>query len=667
MTQLYIEGYEIVLPDDFSLTTIEENPIITKAGDFSMDIDFSLLEKTNAKALGFINRLNIKLLKKDYKAQLIINNDVKDGLFIVLSKTNISVKGQFVAGNSELNYLGADKKIWDFDWGTEDISNINNVIPSMYYPGYGQHITVDRGTFFSNYVCPPVKAGDVIINNYQLLGQADNYAINWNFLDVDASLPLPVNDFYTLETAVAAINTSLSGQKKSYLKIKFKIDDTTVESYIFKSLNISEWSDLTKWIAIENKIFIQPYLLYYVNKLPELLGYTLGTNELNADQRAKIEYMVNTVYSDKYADFLPDITVNEFITYVENKFHVTFKADSKRKVIDILFLKNEIGARPTKKLTKVFDSFDSEPNTDNQESTLISKSFEYDIETNDYFKYMKLSEDILEKCEIIEFANFTQLYDYIKVRSGLGDKKIIYRDLQFNRDYFVRKYRDGLLPKIGFYNHPFRGAINGRTSGYDICLINKFKDIGDGKNSKIEIAISPSAILRDSITHTYATSGSFTRDAHYQLPYIENNYYIPENKGFIDTVEKGDSQFRNSKLSVAMYTGIIKMYDAIRPTVLYPFSHIDIFSEFDCQLDYPTDTWYQTHFVPAATKSLVLQSIYDDYAYTGINSNEKYKFTTPEKVDVKYIYHYEGADYIPISIERKSNEKIITGYFYRLK
>lgn len=667
MTQLYIEGYEIVLPDDFSLTLVEENPIITKAGDFSMDIDFSLLEKTNAKALGFINRLNIKSLKKDYKAQLIINNDVKDGLFIVLSKTNISVKGQFVAGNSELNYLGADKKIWDFDWGTEDISNINNVIPSMYYPGYGQHVTVDRGTFFSNYVCPPVKAGDVIINNYQLLGQADNYAINWNFLDVDASLPLPVNDFYTLETAVEAINTSLSGQKKSYLKIKFKIDDTTVESYLFQSINISEWLNLTKWVAVENKIFIQPYLLYYVNKLPELLGYTLGTNELNADQRAKIEYMVNTVYSDKYADFLPDITVNEFITYVETKFCAIFKANSKNKVIDIVFLKNEITSRSRKKLTKVFDSFESESNSDNQESTLISKSFEYDIESNDYFKYMKLSNDILEKCEIIEFANFTQLYDYIKVRSGLGDKKIIYRDLQLNRDYFVRGYRDTLVPKISFHNNPYRGYINGRTSGYDICRVNKFKSIGDDKNNKIEIAISPAAMLKDTITRTYTTSGSITKDSIYQLPYIENNYYIPEVKGFIDTVENGDNQFRNSKLSVALYTGIIRMYDAIRPTELYPFSHVDEFPEFDCQLDYPTDTWHQTYFVPAAAKSLVLQSVFDDYAFTGINSDEKYKFTTPEKIDVKYIYHYEGADYIPISIERKSNEKIITGYFYRLK
>lgn len=671
MTELIINGTRAVLPDNLKFTLFEENPTLTQRGEFSLDITLSLEHPVNARIFKHINRLNVIEVITEADASLIVDNIVTIGKIIDVKNTNTDVTFQYVAGNSELNWIGTDKKIWDFDWGTEIINSINDIIPSMYYPGYGEHVTQDRGTFFSKYICPPIKAGDVIINDYQLLGQSLNYDINWSFIDVDSELPLSVNNFYTLETAVAAINTSLSGQKKTYLKIKFKTNDTTVAGYIFRSTNIAEWSDLSKWISIEHKLFIQPYLLYYVNRLPALLGYTLGVNELNADNRAKVEYILNTIYSTNYADFLPDITVNEFIAYVENKFGVIFKANSKTKKIDIVFAKNHIPNLAHKKTTSVFDKFERVPSKESAKNILLAKSFEYEVESNDYFKYMKLSEETLEKCEIIEYVNFTALYDDIKVKSGLGNKKIIYRDLQTNRDYFVRDYRDGLEPKIKFYNSPFRGNINGRISGYDICLVNKFKNIGTDDNAKIKISIAPSGIVKQTINHTYVSGGSVSRDAQYQLPYTPDSYYIPETKGFVAVVEEGVVQFRSTKLIVALYTGIIKMYDALRETVKYPFSHVDIFPEFDCQSSYPSDTWYTTHFAPAATKSLVLQSLRDDYGLEDIDTAYKYLFTTIEKISSNYIYDYNGSQYLPISIEKEVNidgiNKVIQGTFYKLK
>lgn len=114
MTNLYIDGIAVVLPSEFSITVKQENAFFTKNGEYTYDIELSLLVPENAKLYGFLNRLNIT----DHpahkrKAVLVADNRVYlNGTEIITGWTDERVSIQLVSGNSELNYfVGSDELI----------------------------------------------------------------------------------------------------------------------------------------------------------------------------------------------------------------------------------------------------------------------------------------------------------------------------------------------------------------------------------------------------------------------------------------------------------------------------------------------------------------------------------------------------------------------------
>lgn len=114
MTNLYIDGIAVVLPSEFSITVKQENAFFTKNGEYTYDIELSLLVPENAKLYGFLNRLNITdrpATKR--KAVLVADNRVYlNGTEIITGWTDTKVSIQLVSGNSELNYfVGSDELI----------------------------------------------------------------------------------------------------------------------------------------------------------------------------------------------------------------------------------------------------------------------------------------------------------------------------------------------------------------------------------------------------------------------------------------------------------------------------------------------------------------------------------------------------------------------------
>lgn len=117
MTNLYIDGIAVVLPSEFSITVKQENAFFTKNGEYTYDIELSLLVPENAKLYGFLNRLNITdrpATKR--KAVLVADNRVYlNGTEIITGWTDTKVSIQLVSGNSELNYfVGSDELISTF-------------------------------------------------------------------------------------------------------------------------------------------------------------------------------------------------------------------------------------------------------------------------------------------------------------------------------------------------------------------------------------------------------------------------------------------------------------------------------------------------------------------------------------------------------------------------
>lgn len=114
MTELLIDGVQVVLPAEFTISVKRENPIFTKNGEYTYEITLSLINPTNAALYGFLSRINsVADIKEKRSAVLIADNRVYcNGTEVITGWTDKEVNVQIVSGNSELNYfIGSDDMI----------------------------------------------------------------------------------------------------------------------------------------------------------------------------------------------------------------------------------------------------------------------------------------------------------------------------------------------------------------------------------------------------------------------------------------------------------------------------------------------------------------------------------------------------------------------------
>lgn len=120
MTELYISGKQVVLPDDLNITQCFENPYFTGSSTYSLDIELPLSGcAENIEVFGHLNRLDVTKKKTVLPAKLIVGARViLVGSAVLLSISDKSVKIQLVSGNAEFNFLTNDDiYIDDLDLG----------------------------------------------------------------------------------------------------------------------------------------------------------------------------------------------------------------------------------------------------------------------------------------------------------------------------------------------------------------------------------------------------------------------------------------------------------------------------------------------------------------------------------------------------------------------
>ena len=110
MTRLFIDGQEVVLPEQFELELITENPYFTRNGEYTYDIDIDLRVPQNRQIYKNIQRSDVTT-KIDNRTAVITAGafELIRGIEVVLSVDNYTAKIQIVAGNSQLNYNGEQR------------------------------------------------------------------------------------------------------------------------------------------------------------------------------------------------------------------------------------------------------------------------------------------------------------------------------------------------------------------------------------------------------------------------------------------------------------------------------------------------------------------------------------------------------------------------------
>lgn len=608
MIEFFVNSQRVMLPNDLSYTIIEENPVITKRGVFTFDITVSLLNKVNSKIFGHIQRRTNNVILSTASALLIAENKTYRGKIIDIKHTEESVSFQFVAGNSELNYIAKNEtKIWKLDFGTET-PDPNESSGISYSTAFN---TINDPSWENKFVCAPVK----------IEGAAD-WSNKWE------------------------LRTALTGFHIQY----------------------GEMFNTTS----SNDFIIQPYLMYYINMLPSLLGYTLLENDLENDARAIMMYIPNSRRSFKYSDFLPDWTVGEFITYIEEFFNVIFIVDNKNNML-IKKLDDHITNADVVELTKVVDEFTREPEI-NPSQRFIAKNFTYNkTDKTGYFRYNKISDDILEKCSITNWTNLSTLISTINVSQK--DKYIRNRSLASIREYI---YSDAAAKNLLRY-------IPSNGTGL-LNHVNKFCDYST-EEDKVELKIVPATMEYATISG-YITNGNQyyeTVTAPFQLPYVKKNTNVIDDNNLLESIEDNEtSEYINrpSVMEVALFNCMTKLFTKAANwelnNIMYPYPFIDDVPEHGPIINADLSDFYNwiSIYEEVCSKSLRLTGpggIVSDYYNNKLIDNTYlyiYKVIA-DYFDINKIYIIENQKYIPVKAElevsSQFSNKQITVYFYKLK
>ena len=606
MIQLYINNHEIVLPDDLEIDLIDNNPLITDTGEYSLDITISLLEPKNAIAFGHLYRVNKTDIPTQYDARLLVNMRERNGIGVLVNNTETEITLQLLFGNSSLNYIAGDRKIWELDWGSESPIDYTRALSSIIYH-------YDDFNFF----CTPVKCGTIIFNDY----------------------------------------------------------------------NIERYPDQgPAMIESVNNICMQPKLMYYINLLPQLLGFTLKSNVLANDVIAKLMYLINHVQSLHYADALPDMTINEFIEAVETFFNVIFLVNTKTKELNIISLKTNYNNKNIVTLTNILDSYsrDYDQSTDFKTRIGFTK-VSYNLSESNYMRYAKLNQQLLDNCEIRTYANLDTLISAINPDNK--NKHIIYIDQQTKRQYV---YTD--KPQ---YNLFYTSSLTQTGNTPRLYHINKLNDFGVDVANELVLNIVPTDFEQGLKLVEYIEGFGADAESYftYNLPTSNMSAFYIANQDLLQDIEKGQLNIpRNNVMKVGLYAGMIpcinfvERYDFWFNNVLYPWTVIDSLPEFIHDIDPNINTYIETepnynnwlNMLSSHTTNLSMRLDYIINRYqidSYIDMSIVYEFDIEESdsnYSVDDIYIINNQRYIPIKFERKERSssdvnisKIIKGYFFK--
>lgn len=288
----------------------------------------------------------------------------------------------------------------------------------------------------------------------------------------------------------------------------------------------------------------QPFLLYYVEKFVELLGYSLKFNYLRNQPKWCRLVVIHGYKTWEYAKMLPNWTASEFITYIEQFFNCIFVVDNMSKEVEIREFHDWYSGRTPVivKGKEITDSFTREYDEENESFYNYYKNVSYSLPSTDYFKYASLNEEAQRDSEKLTMrpseAEALQNFDWK-----------IFTDPDYGYQ-FVR-----LVDQTRVQNREYNQMVN-HFAPY----------IVDRNASNTELKITPAEIN--------IIDGEYVSDwEDLELPDIYDLYHInakPQiyenrgNSGFNDVILNGIKDNASDIMQVAFYAGVIHYRDELQ-------------------------------------------------------------------------------------------------------
>lgn len=284
MLEIYIDGQSVVTDQETTIALIKENTSLTYSGSYTYDIEIPLVGNTsNAKIFGNIHRVEIGYSDISYSAKIVLNNvTVIEGTASVLSASNTSVSIQILEGNAEFNYRekALNTYINQLEIGLIDETSLYEIanFPEWDKSELEQELYGAYQPGVVDYVLFPIQSSDSdsARNDYKIVcDSVGNYSVGYSD------------------------------------NLQFALQETNYKN-----------------------LAPQPYLCYILNNVIEQIGYTLSYNYLLETPLVNL-FIANAKPTFILADMLPEWTVLDFFTYIENFAGVVFEVNEKAKTISI--------------------------------------------------------------------------------------------------------------------------------------------------------------------------------------------------------------------------------------------------------------------------------------------------------------------------------------------
>lgn len=597
MIEAFVDGQRLTLPDNFSLKLTEENPYFTKKGVYTWNLDLSLLDNNNARIYGHLYRRNSTApvnLKRP--VVFVVNNKVEfRGTEAILAKSGDIVSVQFVSGNSELNYIsGSDLKIRSLDLGWD----------------------------------PEFLAPEVM---NQHLGDLDLLYPNCN------ALALPFANNESAEIGNRYHINRITGENK------YKLAFTYDSNFLFKDEEGST--------CVYSNVRPQPFLCFVINKILNVLGYTVDENQFETHEKLKYAYIVHGYDTIEYAKMLPDWTVSEWLNQIELAFDCTFIINSIDKIASVKFNSQYFGAHK-QEITVVDDYTDDVDLT--KHVTHVGTNIGYSLDSDEYYKFA-----------VVDKTVRTIADEYILEGS---DPQLILESLCD---------LDGLVPDKfkTIFKTPIGDFIAYNTGSTVIAkeinaLAPVFNNPENSDTLDLELKIIPASfktfklpIYTDGIQPTETTS-----KYHMQIPIAEHadaflfngesgfaNYNLQNLISGSDSVK---SVFLSDKMRIALYNGRKPVRAFLSGGAVistnyfdhYPVPFTKSLAEYFCDLN------TRDFFLADSTKPLSPKWLYDNIYSQGIKVDTtqlfKFSFLANDGVTAKGLFLIKNRLYQCVKIER---------------
>lgn len=279
----------------------------------------------------------------------------------------------------------------------------------------------------------------------------------------------------------------------------------------------------------------QPFVLYYVRKFIELLGYEITRNDLESDDRWVRLVLISGYRSLEYAKMLPNWTAAEFITEIERFFNCVILTEPGTKTAQIIMLPEYYSVAHTETIgdDELLDDFNREYDITGEAWAYANDNLKYKLPGENVWKYKNLPEDVRTASKRITMG-------VESARAETDNDYQIYRDTSLDEDFVFTKDRDNegnVTRKRWWIVDEYHHEATGQTDWKEMRIIPANTFVGFFKPA--DIYYNPPMLV--GIVSAF--------------PEFYDNSAVDD---FTKKIIEGTSESASDSMQVAFYTGIIE-------------------------------------------------------------------------------------------------------------